>query len=166
MIDAPPAALPVAASAPAKDVWPAGAARQIDMAERHYQFIWRSLRRLGVAEQAVDDAAQQVFMLAVEKVSRIAPGSERPFLFQTAVRVAMSVRRNHARRREATIPELDVLVGPSPLPDALAQEAQRRRYLDALLDVLPMDLRTVFILYEIEELDSQEISSLLGIPVG
>jgi RNA polymerase sigma-70 factor (ECF subfamily) len=147
--------------------WPADATRQARMAAQHYEFIWRSLRRLGVAEQAADDAAQRVFLIAAEKMARIAPDCERSFLFQTAVRVAMSVRRTYAQRREAMVgDELDAVVDPSPLPDAMAEERQRRRYLDELLDTLPMDLRTVFVLYEIEGLDSPEIASMLELAVG
>jgi RNA polymerase sigma-70 factor (ECF subfamily) len=147
--------------------WPSDAERQARIAAKHYGFIWRCLRRLGVAPQAVDDAAQQVFVLASEKTARIAPGSERAFLFQTAVRVAMSIRRSYAQRREALIgEELDAIADPAPLPDATAEEVQRRKYLDELLDALTMDLRTAFVLYEIEGLDSPEIAALLQIPVG
>ncbi len=147
--------------------WPADPARQAEVAGKHYQFIWRCLRRLGVAEQSVDDAAQQVFVLAAEKMTRIVPGCERPFLFQTAVRIAMTVRRNFGQRRETMVgEELEAVVDPAPLPDANADEAQRRRYLDELLDTLTMDLRTVFVLYEIEGLDSPEIAAMLQIPVG
>src|SRR5580704_5101711 len=77
--------------------------RLIRMATEHYQFIWRSLRRLGVTEQATDDAAQLVFVRAAEKISWIVPGCERAFLFQTALRVAMGVRRTYAQRREAMV---------------------------------------------------------------
>jgi RNA polymerase sigma-70 factor (ECF subfamily) len=153
-------------------VAPAGAAsydeaRLSTMAAQHFQFVWRSLRRLGVSENAVDDAAQQVFVIAAEKIPRVLPGAERAFLFQTALRVAMSVRRTHAQRREAMLGDpLEDLADPSPLPDADAEQRQRRRWLDELLDGLPMDLRAVFVLYEIEGLDSPEIATLLSIPVG
>lgn len=147
--------------------WPSDAERQSRMATKHYPFIWRCLRRLGVAEQGVDDAAQQVFVRASEKMASIAPEAERSFLFQTAVRVAMSVRRTFAQRREAMIGEdLDALADPAPLPDATVEERQRRRYLDQILDTLTMELRTVFVLYEIEGLDSPEIAAMLQIPVG
>jgi RNA polymerase sigma-70 factor (ECF subfamily) len=147
--------------------WPSDAVRQARMATEHYQFIWRCLRRLGVAPQCVDDAAQQVFMLAAEKLAKIAPASERPFLFQTAVRVAMSIRRDFGRRREAMLGEqLEAIVDPAPWPDANAEEGQRRRYLDELLNALPMDLRTVFVLFEIEGMDSSGIADLLQIPAG
>jgi len=157
------------AEAPAEPhaAWPSDAARQAQMAAQHYPFIWRSLRRLGVNPQSVDDAAQQVFVLASEKAARILPGSERPFLFQTAVRVAMSIRRTFGQRREAMIgDELEAIADPAPLPDANADEKQRRRYLDDLLDALSMDLRTVFVLYELEGLDSPKIAALLQIPLG
>jgi RNA polymerase sigma-70 factor (ECF subfamily) len=147
--------------------WPSDAERQTQMASLHYQFIWRLLRRMGVEEQGVDDAAQRVFVLASEKIARIAPGSERAFLFQTAVRVAMSIPRAHAQRREAMLGEqIEEITDPAPLPDATAEAVQLRRYLDELLAALPMDLRTVFILFEIEGLGSPEIASMLEIPVG
>jgi RNA polymerase sigma-70 factor (ECF subfamily) len=143
------------------------ASARADLVAEHYAFIWRCLRRLGVAEQGVDDATQQVFVLAAEKADRILPGRERPFLFQTAVRVAMSVRRDFSRRREAWLgDDLDAIVDPSPLPDEAAEERRRRLYLDVVLDELAMDLRTVFVLYEIEGMDSPAIASMLQIPVG
>lgn len=141
--------------------------RQQGMAAAHYQFIWRSLRRMGVGPEGVDDAAQQVFVLAAEKVAQIAPGKERAFLFQTAVRVAMACRRDFARKREDFLgDEQEGIEDRAPLPEALAVERQRRKQLDALLDALPIDLRAVFVLFEIEGLGAPEIAALLEIPVG
>jgi RNA polymerase sigma-70 factor (ECF subfamily) len=146
---------------------PPDAERLVRMANDHYQFVWRSLRRLGVAEQGTDDAAQLVFMRAAEKIAWIVAGCERAFLFQTALRVAMSVRRTYAQRREAMVGEqLDEIVDPAPLPDETATQVQLRAYLDELLETLPMDLRGVFILYEIEGLACPEIAAMLAIPIG
>jgi RNA polymerase sigma-70 factor, ECF subfamily len=137
------------------------------LANANYQFVWRSLRRLGVAGSETDDAAQRVFILAAEKLSLILHGSERAFLFQTALRVAMSIRRTYAARREAILGDaLEELVDAAPLPDANAEERERREYLDALLETLPMDLRAVLVLFEIEGLGSTEIAVMLDIPVG
>ena len=153
------------AQAPA--TWPTDAERQVQIATQHYAFIWRSLRRLGVQPQAVDDAAQQVFVLAAEKVGCIAPGSERPYLFQVAVRIAMSIRRTYAQRREAMVGEaLEEMADPAPLPDARTELLQQRQYLDELLDTLPMDQRTVFVLFEIERMETAEIAAMVAIPVG
>src|SRR5262249_27184818 len=56
-------------------------------------FVWRSLRRFGVPAADVDDATQQVFLIANDKLPKIHPGSERSFLVGVATRVASHVRR-------------------------------------------------------------------------
>src|SRR5437879_4911023 len=61
--------------------------------ERNAAFIWRSLRRLGVPREAADDATQQVFLVAARRMHEISEGKERAFLFQSAMRIAMEVRR-------------------------------------------------------------------------
>ena len=38
----------------------------------HHTFVWRSLRRLGVPDCDVDDASQQVFLVAHRRLARIA----------------------------------------------------------------------------------------------
>lgn len=147
----------------------AGNRRCADLAAAHYPFVWRVLRRMGVsdAQAAVDDAAQQVFLVALQKIDTIEVGRERSFLFQTALRVAMSLRRNVARRREVIDEEeCDAVVDTAPRPDERAEERQRRAHLDAVLDTLPAELRAVFVLFELEGMGAPEISSLLELPVG
>jgi RNA polymerase sigma-70 factor, ECF subfamily len=142
-------------------------ARLERMAEECFQFIWRSLRRLGVTEASVDDGAQRVFEIATLKLSKIRPGSERAFLFNTAVRVASGMRRRDFTRRESGDDGvLDALVDPGPHPEEATEWKQRRELLDELLAAMPMDLRTVFVLFELEGLPTIEIALLLDIPAG
>src|ERR1043165_1590531 len=75
--------------------------RLSSMFHQHYDFVWRSVRRLGVPEDAVDDAAQEVFVVASRKLDAIGAGKEKAFLFGTAVRVAADTRRALQRRRNA-----------------------------------------------------------------
>ena len=49
------------------------------MVQAHHDFIWRLLRRLGVASADTDDATQRVFMIAARRVTDITVGSERSF---------------------------------------------------------------------------------------
>jgi len=37
--------------------------------QHHFDFVWRSLRRLGVQEGTIDDAAQDVFVIAHQRLS-------------------------------------------------------------------------------------------------
>ena len=138
-----------------------------ELALENFQFIWRSLRRLGVPPDAVDDAAQQVFVVASRRIDDIEPGRERAFLFMSAVRVASEARRTHTRALGRADPRsVEEVLDPALLPDELAREHEERMLLDTVLNSLPEKLRTVFVLFELEELSSIEIAELLNIPVG
>src|SRR4051812_23169307 len=73
-----------------------------ELVNQHFDFIWRSLRGLGVPLHSVDDAAQHVFLIASQKLESIAFGSERAFLFSTALGVSANARRARARNREVS----------------------------------------------------------------
>jgi RNA polymerase sigma-70 factor (ECF subfamily) len=140
-----------------------------EIVDTHYDFIWRSLRRLGVAPGDTDDAAQQVFVTAARKLARIRPGCERSFLFQTALRTAADHRRTHRRRREAAASEDldgDQVADDAPTAEDVVDLRRARRTLDAILDDMPLELRTVFALFELEQVTMAEISVLLELPAG
>jgi RNA polymerase sigma-70 factor, ECF subfamily len=142
-------------------------ARLAAMAAENFQFIWRSLRRLGVALPAVDDAAQQVFEVASRRLSEIELGRERAFLFKTAIFVAADARRAAARDRSHEAGEvLDRLLDARPNPEEATDWARKRVLLDAVLDTMPEDTRTVFVMFELEELPLTEIAELLEVPRG
>jgi RNA polymerase sigma-70 factor (ECF subfamily) len=145
---------------------PADAARLRSMIETFFDFIWRSLRRLGVAEADADDATQQVFLVASRKLARVTPGAERSFLFGIALRVASDARRTRRRRREVDEAALPEQIDEGPSPDERVDSLRARALLDQILDEMPLDLGAVFVLFEIEELGSREIASMLGLPVG
>jgi RNA polymerase sigma-70 factor (ECF subfamily) len=132
-----------------------------------YDFIWRSIRRLGVPPTDVDDCAQQVFWVASRKLDEIHLGSERAFLFSTALRVASDARRSRTRRRE--VPEQGEgaeALDPAPDPEEVADKTRARALLDEVLDALPMELRAPFVLFELEEMPTAEIAALLELPTG
>ncbi|MBN1606748.1 MAG: sigma-70 family RNA polymerase sigma factor [Polyangiaceae bacterium] len=135
----------------------------------HFQLVWRCLRRFGVSpEDAVDDAAQQVFEIAAKKRPQIAPGSERGFLVKTAALVALEVFRENKRRAKAQTREMARLAHSAgeARPDEALETEQWRARLDQVLDALPQELRTVFVLFELEELTGPEIATLLGLAEG
>jgi RNA polymerase sigma-70 factor (ECF subfamily) len=145
----------------------AEAARFRAMVDSSYDFIWRSLRGLGVPAASIDDAAQQVFWTASQKLGSIAVGSERSFLFATARGIASNARRSQHRSRELLDDEaIASHVDRAPDPEQVAATREARRLLDRILDGLPEDLRAVFLLYELEGQTMAEIASLLGTPMG
>jgi RNA polymerase sigma-70 factor, ECF subfamily len=141
-------------------------ARLRALVAEHFDFIWRSLRRLGVPTTDVDDCTQQVFWVAARKLEHIDEGSERAFLFSTALRVASDARRSRARRREVQEEDEAQRCDPGPSPDELADQRKARALLEQVLSSLPLDLRAVFVLFELEEMSTSEIAKLLDIPIG
>ncbi len=141
-------------------------ARLRAMLGEHYDFTWRQLRRLGLPPDRAEDAAQKVFFIASARLDDIKPGSERSFLFGTALRVASDARRDASWRREAPHAEPPDAPDPTPLADELIDRSRARALLDDALDTLEEDLRAVFILFELEGLTTSEIADLLGLPMG
>jgi RNA polymerase sigma-70 factor (ECF subfamily) len=137
------------------------------MIAEHLDFTWRSLRRLGLPPDAADDAAQRVFVVASQRLGDIAVGSEKAFLFNTALRVASSARRTFARRREVLQGDAESEPADSAPPaDVLLDKERARAVLEDLLEELPTDLRAVFVLFELEGMVTSEIAKTLEVPDG
>ncbi len=133
----------------------------------HYDFVWRTLRRMGVGERDVMDSAQKVFMVAHRRLESFdGRSSLKTWLGGIALRVASDYRRSASARRE-------VLVAEAP-PESSSEADQLRRLeaqerlavLDAVLAALPIEQRTVFVLFELEQVSGEEIAELLGVPEG
>lgn len=133
----------------------------------HGSFVRRALLRAGVAEANLDDAAQQVFLVAASKRAVVTEGSERAFLLGVVLNIAAHARRQIARRRE--VDDHDVIedrLDDAPPPDE-ALDAQRLSSLvEELLDALPIDLRAVLVLVDIEDRTMADAAEQLGIPRG
>jgi RNA polymerase sigma-70 factor (ECF subfamily) len=133
----------------------------------HYASLWRLLRRLGVHESSVEDAAQQVLCVVARRIDDIASDREKTFLFGVAFRVAHTFRREQQKHRVVADEEL-IAELPWSGPDAAEalDDRRARALLDAILESMPLDLRSVFVLYELEEMTMAEIAQALDIPPG
>lgn len=162
--DSPPDGL---APAPELAVAAAPAVFFRDLVNTHFDFIWRSLRGLGVPAHSVDDAAQHVFLVASQKLGSIVPGSERAFLFGTALGVAANARRARARNREV-LDEAALSAHADDAPDGekVVEMRERRALLDQVLASMPDELRAVFVLFVLEGMETPQIADLLDLPRG
>lgn len=133
----------------------------------HYDFVWRTLRRMGVPRHSIEDAAQQVLLVLARRLAEVRVGSERAFMGATAVRVAADARKKQARVREDLDPAaIAASVSEAPSAEEVLDQERARGLLDVALARLPDDLRTVFIFFELEDMTSAAIGELLGIPLG
>lgn len=127
----------------------------------HFEFVWRSLLRLGIPRGSVDDVAQDVFLvvrrrLADYDVTRSAPA----WLFGIARRVASEWRRStgRAQRRLDLLPSGPIAIAT----DRDAELGEAAEFVRRFLETLDEDHRMVFVLSELEGLSGTEISFALA----
>lgn len=177
---------PLAASAKKSDVPPSGVhsapelegsvrsmaavndreARLRTMVERYIDFVARVLRNAGTPQAEVDDDVQRTFITAARRLDDVRPGAEKSFLLGIALHTAAHARRSVARRREVPEDQAPEVVDVSFSPEQLTEQKRVRQMLDGVLERMDVDLRTVFVLYEFEELSMAEIAEVLTIPRG
>ena len=136
------------------------------LVEGESEFVWRSLRRLGVLPSDLDDALQEVFVVAARRLRDIQGGRERSFLFGISVRVASTRRRTARRHPEDGEGGLAEKPSDDLDPEQLSELRQARPLLQEILDSMSDDCRAVFILAELEELSTLDIADALRIPHG
>ena len=145
---------------------PTGTALEVEQLFRdHGEFVWRTLRRFGLAEPDADDLTQEVFLVAFRQFDDFERRSSfKTWLYGIAIRVALGHRRLARTQREqpfASPPEVAANDGPH---EAVA-DREARRLLDRALDELDDDKRAVFVLYEIEQLAMSEVAQALECPL-
>ncbi len=127
-------------------------------------YVWRALRRLGVAEADADDVCQDVFMVVHRKLGTFDGSSLRTWLYGICLRVASEHRRRPHRRRE----EVVEAVPEEGVAASQEDEVERRRALvrlDAALEQLDDDKRAVFVLFELEQMPMVEVAEAAGCPL-
>ncbi len=153
----PPPPLPPSSAAPPED----GRVRLQRMFDSHHGVVWRTLRRYGLDPETAADVGQQAFLVAVERITDIWPGSERAFLLGTALRLARKQRRNAARSPLESCPDERLRQAASAESQAMTLEL-----LDRVLGQLDVSLVEVFVLFDVEGFSTKEIASALTVPEG
>jgi RNA polymerase sigma-70 factor, ECF subfamily len=134
--------------------------------DEHFDFVWRSLRRLGISSDSIDDAVQDVFLVVHRRLGDFeARCSVKTWLFGIALRVAHDHHRR-SRRKGGHEPLDPAVVDGSPGPHEELAKAEAVRELDRILSALDEDKRAVFILAEIEQMTAPEVAEALGINVN
>jgi RNA polymerase sigma-70 factor (ECF subfamily) len=133
------------------------------------KLVWRNLRRLGVPEPALEDAAQDVFLVVHRRLPEFEGRSSlRTWIFGIVLRVAARHRRK-ARGlavREAQIPsELgDALSAPtSDSPFERTLHRQATELLHQVLERLDDERRALLIMVELEQTSVAEAAEALEI---
>lgn len=143
---------------------PAGSFEQLYRA--HFDAVLGQLRRMGVDEGSLEDAAQDVFVVVHRKVGGF-EGRARlsTWLFSIAHHVAARYRRTSFRadRRHRRLADEAIGLRHEIGVDEAVLRKQADELLHAFLDTLPPEQRGAFVLGEIEELPRRELGLALGV---
>ena len=138
--------------------------------ERHFQYVWRCVRSLGVTQGSVDDAVQEVFLVVQRKLELFDGACElRTWLYAIVVRIVRRYRAEAARaaQRQSASAHSDA--------DALDASADLRREVETneqlalasrALNQLDDIKREVFVFACVEGMSAPEIAAVTGAPLN
>ncbi len=141
------------------------------LVQLHASDVYRFLLHLCGNQALAEDLSQETFLRALPAIQKYefrAPF--RAWLFRIAVNLLRDDRRRVAVRKllGSDISDDDYLhlTSADPPPDTLAEKEEFRRELNQALNELPLALRTVVVMRDLEEMSYVEISQALGWRLG
>jgi RNA polymerase sigma-70 factor (ECF subfamily) len=127
----------------------------------HVDFVWRVLARRGVPASELEDATQEVFVVAHRRWGAWdSQAPMRAWLYGVACRVASTHHRG--RRRQQRKHDNLVARPAEPGPDTWLEDRDRLAALAQAIADLEPEQRETFVLAEVESLTVPEIAEMLG----
>src|SRR3954449_6043594 len=119
-----------------------------ELYKAEFPYVWRTLRRLGVAPADIEDLVHDVFVVVHRRLEDYDRSRAiRPWLFGIAFRLASENRRRARNRHEVPTASVDP-PGKAPTPEAMIESDERRRLVLGCLQALSLDHRAVLILVD------------------
>ena len=129
-----------------------------------FSFVWRSAKRLGVRDNALDDVVQEVFVVVHRRLADFEGRSSlKTWLFGITLRIVRDHRRALQRRDPGPPVDPDTLETHVRGPAEEAEKAEAMQVLHRLLDGMDDERREVFVMAELEQMTMPEIADVLAI---
>jgi RNA polymerase sigma-70 factor (ECF subfamily) len=135
----------------------------LDAYRIEFDYVCRSLTRLGIRDADIEDVAHEVFVVLCRKWAEYDRQRQlRPYLFGIAFRVAAAQRRRYGR--EVQYDGIDIPDAARTAEQEVWSE-QARAIVTRALEQVALPRRAVFIMYELDEVPMATIAKTLGIPL-
>jgi RNA polymerase sigma-70 factor (ECF subfamily) len=143
---------------------------------RYNRLLFRSARSILKNDDDTQDAVQEAYLGAWRALGSFRSDAKlSTWLVRIAVNEALGrLRRQGQGARVIPLtastdlndesPEMQMQANPDEQPEQWAMRAQVRQQIEARIDQLPDQYRTVFMLRGVEELNVEEVATALGIP--
>jgi RNA polymerase sigma-70 factor (ECF subfamily) len=142
---------------------------------RHNRTLFRLARSILKNDEEAEDVLQDAYVAAYRAIASF-KGDARLSTWLGRIVINEAYGRLRKRKRAAVVMSIDAeewdhLEAEADMsdrtverPDVAASRAELRRLLEAKIDALPEQFRTVFMLRDVEELTVEETAELLGVP--
>lgn len=125
---------------------------------------------------AADDATQEAMISAYKNIRSFRGGSFKAWLLRIVTNACYDELRRRKRRPTTPLEPVDEadeeiespywIADPGELPEETTERGQLGDAIQDCLNGLPDDFRVVVVMVDVQGMDYQEASSLMGIPLG
>jgi RNA polymerase sigma-70 factor (ECF subfamily) len=134
--------------------------------DQQSEYVWNTLRRLGIHESELEDLVHEVFLKVQRRLDDYDPQRPvKPWLFGFAYRVAADHRRL-ARHRVEVLGVVVEAEDPLPSMDRTMELEEERQLVEAALDCVDIGRRAVLIMHDVEDVPIPAVAHALEIPVN
>jgi RNA polymerase sigma-70 factor (ECF subfamily) len=131
----------------------------------YFRFSWRVLLHLGVPREALDDAAQELWLVVHRRLEQFEQRSQlKTWLFGIALNVARNHRRSELRRARGQTPPAE-LFPTVPDPEMLHAAQQAWDRVQTFLATLDEQRRAIFVCSLLEQMSAAETAEATGLDV-
>lgn len=131
--------------------------------QREFDYLCRTLRRLGVRSEDLEDEVHEIFLVLNRKWGDYDPSRPlRPYLFGIAFRVVAARKRRRAHEQAG---HLEDVADVAPRPDEALETALARATVLRALRRVPLARRAVLVMHDIDDVPMREIAETLSLPI-
>lgn len=133
--------------------------------KEHGAFVWASLSRLSVRDADLEDMLQEVFVVAHAKLAGFRGDAQvRTWLFEICRRVARNYRRKASHRHETQPNDAIEIESLDTNPEQAFAQREEQRRVEEILWNMDVEKRAIFVMFEVEHVQAEEIAEMLGVP--
>jgi RNA polymerase sigma-70 factor (ECF subfamily) len=134
--------------------------------DREFDYVWHSLRRLGIPARDLPDVTHDVFLKLHRSLTTYdASRPFRPWLFGVLFRVA-SDHQHLGRNAREVLDDMPLDIRDSaPGPEQSAGEREEWRIVDRALDAMDLPHRVVLVMHDFSGHSAHDVARELAIPL-
>ncbi|RBQ28842.1 RNA polymerase sigma factor [Aliarcobacter vitoriensis] len=134
--------------------------------QRYYKELVIFVQKMTGDKELALEIVQEAYAKTLEKQKEMDIEHQRAFLYKVARNLTFDYSRNKKNKDFIDYEEEKIFCSKEYEPDEILMEKEKNDMLLEALDILPKNLKEVFILHFVDGLEKKQIASLLNINVN